>query len=66
MLSCIESIWKNTSEIPQDYMLKRWRKDAKVSAFKEHHAFAQDNEPYLCKVLQLIVWHTVHAARPAD
>jgi len=60
---------KNIEELPMRYILKRWRKDAKVSSLREDHGFAGDGDPKssfpkryssLCRILYKI------AARAAE
>ncbi|XP_038971619.1 protein FAR-RED IMPAIRED RESPONSE 1-like isoform X2 [Phoenix dactylifera] len=36
---------RNTKELPLQYVLKRWTKDAKVGSARENHSFALDGDP---------------------
>ncbi|XP_038970414.1 protein FAR1-RELATED SEQUENCE 4-like isoform X1 [Phoenix dactylifera] len=36
---------RNIKELPLQYVLKRWRKDAKVGSIRENHRFALDGDP---------------------
>lgn len=60
---------RNIKELPLQYILKRWRKDAKVGSVRENQSFAPDGDPKsslpkryssLCRILYKI------AARAAE
>ncbi|PKA56056.1 Protein FAR1-like sequence 5 [Apostasia shenzhenica] len=61
--------FRNIKELPQQYILKRWRKDAKMVSLRENHGLALDGDPNstpmkryncLCRILYRI------AERAAD
>lgn len=61
--------FRNIKELPPQYILKRWRKDAKAGSLRENHGFALDADPSssvskrynaLCRILYKI------AERAAD